>query len=67
LSITLIFPKLIDSFFKFILTPDLPMAIIILPQLGSSPAIAVLTRGELAIEKAIFFASFSFFDFGQAT
>ena len=28
----------------------------ILPQLGSSPAIAVLTKGELAIEKAIFFA-----------
>ena len=39
--------------------PDLPIAIIILPQLGSSPAIAVLTSDELAIEKAIFFASFS--------
>ena len=36
------------------------MAIIILPQLGSSPAIAVLTKGEFAIEKAIFFASISF-------
>ena len=28
----------------------------ILPQLGSSPAIAVLKRGEFAIENAIFFA-----------
>jgi hypothetical protein len=36
----------------FIFGPALPIAIIILPQLGSSPAIAVLTRGELAIEKA---------------
>jgi len=27
----------------------------ILPQFGSSPAIAVFTRGELAIENAIFF------------
>ena len=42
--------------------PDLPMAIITLPQFGSSPAIAVLTRFEFAIEKAIFFASFSFLD-----
>ena len=33
-----------------------PHAIIILPQLGSSPAIAVLTKGELAIENATFFA-----------
>ena len=32
------------------------MPIIILPQLGSSPATAVLTKGEFAIEKAIFFA-----------
>ena len=32
------------------------MPIIILPQLGSSPATAVFTKGELAIEKAIFFA-----------
>ena len=42
--------------------PDFPMAIIILPQFGSSPAIAVLTRLEFAMEKAIFFASFSLFD-----
>ena len=34
-----------------------------LPQLASSPAIAVLTKGELAIENAIFFASFSFLQF----
>ena len=54
---------MIDSFFKSIFTPDLPMAIIILPQFGSSPAIAVFTRAELAIEKAIVFASSSFFDF----
>ena len=40
-------------------TFDLPIAIIILPQLGSSPATAVLTKDELAIEKAIFLASFS--------
>ena len=32
----------------------------ILPQFGSSPAIAVLTNGEFATEKAIFFASISF-------
>ena len=32
------------------------MPIAILPQLGSSPATAVFTKGELAIEKAIFFA-----------
>ena len=35
------------------------MAIIILPQLGSSPAIAVFTRDEFAIENAIYFASLS--------
>ena len=39
------------------------MAIMILPQLGSSPAIAVLTRGEFAIEKAIVLASISFLHF----
>src|SRR6056300_1804592 len=38
------------------------MAIIILPQFGSSPAMAVLTRFEFAIEKAITLASFSLFD-----
>ena len=31
-----------------------PTAIATLPQLGSSPAIAVLTKGELEIEKQIF-------------
>ena len=36
-------------------TFDLPIAIIILPQFASSAAIAVLTKGEFAIEKAIFF------------
>ena len=36
----------------------LPIAIIILPQFASSPAIAVLTKGELATENAIFFADF---------
>jgi len=39
-----------------IFSPDFPIAIIILPQFGSSPAIAVLKRGELAIEKAIVLA-----------
>ena len=34
-------------------TCALPIAMITLPQLGSSPAIAVFTNGELAIEKAI--------------
>ena len=46
-----------------IFTLAFPIAIIILPQLGSSPAIAVLTNGEFAIEKQIFFASFSFLHF----
>jgi len=32
------------------------MPIKILPQFGSSPATAVFTSGEFAIEKAIFFA-----------
>ena len=35
----------------------------ILPQLGSSPAIAVFTKGEFAIEKHIFFASSSVLQF----
>ena len=38
----------------------MPIAITILPQFGSSPAIAVFTKGEFATEKAIFFASISF-------
>ena len=59
----LIFPKFIPNLFKFKLTLALPIAIIILPQLGSPPAIAVFTKGELAIEKAIFFASIKFFAF----
>ena len=60
-SIIFIGPSLIDNLFILISTSALPIAIIILPQLGSLPAIAVLTKGELAIEKAIFFASFSVF------
>ena len=32
--------------------PDLPTAITMRPQFGSSPAMAVLTSGELAIESA---------------
>ena len=47
---------------KSIFIPDFPIAIITLPQFGSSPAIAVLTRFEFAIEKAIFFASSSFLE-----
>jgi len=43
--------------FKLILTFDFPIAIITLPKLQSSPAIAVFTKGEFAIEKATFFAS----------
>ena len=39
--------------------PFFPIAIAILPQLGSCPKIAVLTNGELAIEKHIFLASLS--------
>ena len=39
-----------------IISPDFPIPITILPQLGSSPATAVFTKGEFAIEKAIFFA-----------
>ena len=42
--------------FGIIFSPDFPIAITILPQFGSSPAIAVLNKGELAIEKPIFFA-----------
>ena len=49
-----------STFFKLIIGPALPIAIIILPQFGSSPAIAVLTKGELPIENAIFLASNSF-------
>ena len=58
----LISPNLIDNFFKLISASDLPIAITILPQLGSSPAIAVFTKGEFAIENAIFFACDSVFD-----
>ena len=35
----------------------------ILPQFGSSPANAAFTKGELATEKQIFLASFSFLHF----
>ena len=51
------FPKLIANLFKFKSTLALPIAMMILPQFGSSPAIAVFTRGELAIENATFLAS----------
>ena len=50
---------MIDSFFMSILALVYPIAIAILPQLGSSPAKAVLTKGELAMEKHIFLASSS--------
>ena len=56
-------PNFNESLSKLIATPALPTAIITLPQLGSSPAIAVLTNEELAIENAIFFASFSVLQF----
>ena len=52
-------PNLIDSLSKLTDTLDLPIAITILPQLGSSPLIAVFTKGEFAIENPIFFASLS--------
>ena len=39
------------------------IAITILPQFGSSPEIAVFTKGEFAIEKEIFFASSSVLQF----
>ena len=48
---------------RFVFTFAFPIAITILPQFGSSPAIAVFTNGEFAIEKPIFFASFSFLHF----
>ena len=52
-----------DNFSRFIETSDFPIAITILPQFGSSPAIAVFTKGELATEKPIFLASSSFLQF----
>ena len=45
----------------------MPIAIITLPQFGSSPAIAVFTSGELATENAIFFASSSLLHFVTST
>ena len=51
-----IITKFYRKIFVSILIPDFPIAIIILPQLESDPAIAVLKRGELAIENTIFFA-----------
>ena len=53
-------PILIFSFFDPQFLPIFPIPIAILPQLGSSPAIAVFINGELAIEKAIFFALLRF-------
>ena len=57
----------IFNFLRLIFTFAFPTAIIILPQLGSSPAIAVFTNGEFAIEKQIFFASFSVLHFSVFT
>ena len=59
-STIIIFPNLINNLFKLTLGPAFPIAIITLPQFGSSPATAVFTKGEFATEKAIFFASISF-------
>ena len=56
-------PNFIDNFSRLIKTFDFPIAITILPQFGSSPAIAVFTKGEFAIEKPIFFASSSLLQF----
>ena len=50
-----------DALSLSIFSPDFPIPITILPQLGSEPATAVLTKGELAIEKQIFFAFAIFF------
>ena len=55
-SATIYSPILIFNFLTSTGSPDFPRPIAILPQLGSSPATAVFTKGELAIEKAIFFA-----------
>ena len=49
-------PNFIEILFLSTFSPDLPIHIITLPQLGSSPATAVFTSGEQATEKAIFFA-----------
>ena len=49
-------PNFIEILFLSTLSPDLPIPIATLPQLGSSPAIAVLTNGEHATESAIFLA-----------
>ena len=62
-SIILYEPKFKNNLFNFKLTFDFPIAITTLPQFGSSPAIAVFTKGEFAIEKEIFFASSSLLQF----
>ena len=58
-------PNFIDNLFILMSTPDFPIAIITRPQFGSSPAIAVLTNGEFAIEKPITFASCSVLQFDK--
>lgn len=50
-------PILISSESRLAFSPDLPTAITILPQFGSQPAIAVLTKGEFAIAIAMTFAA----------
>ena len=44
-------PNQIESRSRSAASPDLPTAMTTRPQLGSSPAMAVLTSGELAMEK----------------
>ena len=48
----------IESLSRLAGSPALPTAITTRPQLASSPAIAVFTSGELAIDIAIFRADF---------
>jgi hypothetical protein len=48
-----VLPNQIDSLSRSAGSPALPTAITTRPQLASSPAIAVFTSGELAIESAI--------------
>ena len=53
-------PILIFSLSRMAFSPALPMAMTTRPQLASSPAIAVFTSGELAIDMAIRCAALSF-------
>ena len=54
---TVAYQMLGDNLFGFKSTLALPIAIMIRPQFGSCPAIAVFTKGEFAIVKHIFFAT----------